>query len=672
MSNPTLPLGTDLGIYQTILDTSPDAIILTDLHGTILYCNDEAVRMYGYAQRSDMIGTASIECIAPEDRERAVRDARQLLTHNILKNIEYQFTKRSGCRFPAELSLSLVRDTHGKISGWVGIVRDISKRKESEEKLNFLAEASTLLASTLDHESILRSIAELLVPKFATWCTIDLREDDKLNRVAIVHADPSQRERAEQLKHYPFSSSPDSYLNRVLSSGVPVLRTTIGDELAAITAQDTDHLVLLRELGFSSLIIVPLVSRNRVIGALSLIHDSRRRPYTEADLSFAESLARRAATAIDNTWLHKHIIAQDKAKEQFLPMLAHELRNPLAPMVSAVELLRLRTDLDADSTLALTLIERQTKHLSRLIDDLLDISRITYGKIQLHCRTLDVRESIRHALETADPAIKLANHAVTLDLPKNPVFVSGDPYRIEQALINLLQNAAKYTPYGGTIRVSLGSDKTQATIGIRDNGVGIPADILPKIFDLFSQANSTLARSQGGLGIGLTLAKKLTELHRGTIGVQSAGPGKGSEFTISLPLCNRPAPPIIPPKALSSGAAQPPQTILLVDDNHDAAHAIGRLLTLLGHTVHIVHSGTEAVACIKTVRPTTVILDIGLPELDGYEVARLLRQDPSLAGARFIALTGYGRNEDKCKAQEAGFDRHFTKPVSIEDLCRAL
>ncbi|HUO67050.1 MAG TPA: ATP-binding protein, partial [Gammaproteobacteria bacterium] len=358
----------------------------------------------------------------------------------------------------------------------------------------------------------------------------------------------------------------------------------------------------------------------------------------------------------------------DRQKDEFLAMLAHELRNPLAPLRNAAEVLSRSTSPDGERTRTLVeIVQRQVSNLSRLVDDLLDVSRITQGRIELRRRSVQLTEVIGHALEIVDPLFRERKHRV-LVTGHAPLRVNGDGERLVQCVANVLTNAAKYTDRGGRIEVGLRTDGTEAVITIKDDGAGIAPNLLPHVFDLFVQSTRTLDRSQGGLGIGLSVVKRLVEMHGGRVLAASEGVGRGATFEIRLPLLEADDRP-------SADAQHPPiapSRILVVDDNQDAADSLAMMLALDGHDVRRTYAGAPALACLREFRPDVVLLDIGLPGMDGYEVARLIREQPDGASVRLIALTGYGQESDKSRTRAAGFDEHLVKPVELRRLQQAL
>jgi CheY-like chemotaxis protein/two-component sensor histidine kinase len=349
-------------------------------------------------------------------------------------------------------------------------------------------------------------------------------------------------------------------------------------------------------------------------------------------------------------------------------MLSHELRNPLAPIRTALEVIRRLAPAEPKLTWATDVTGRQVAHLTRLVEDLLDVARINQGKIALQTEPLDLRAVVAHAIETAKPFLDSRRHQLQTTLPDSPVVLRGDFARLAQVVANLLNNAAKYTDEGGTIEVALTLRQGQAVVSVRDNGVGIDAELLPNIFELFEQGKRSLDRSQGGLGVGLTLVHRLVGLHQGTVTATSAGSGRGSEFQVVLPCLSEVGDDTMPAMQRSLARPRAGCRILVVDDNHDAAEATKVLLELAGHEVKMVGDGNEALASAPVFAPDVVLLDIGLPMMDGYQVARRLREVPQTRASCLIALTGYGQPADRERARAAGFDHHLTKPADPDAL----
>jgi PAS domain S-box-containing protein len=360
-----------------------------------------------------------------------------------------------------------------------------------------------------------------------------------------------------------------------------------------------------------------------------------------------------------------------RRKDEFLAMLSHELRNPLAPILNAVQLLRLQRDESRLQLQARTIIERQIGQLVHLVDDLLEVSRISTGRIHLQRNQIDLRAIVECGVETVRPLIEQRRHALAVRLPPAPVWVDGDSTRLEQVVVNLLNNAAKYTDEHGHIWLSLEQVGKDAVLQVRDSGVGIAPELMPRIFDLFTQAERSLARSQGGLGIGLCLVQRLVEMHGGKVAAYSAL-GQGSEFVVRLPAVLPPElQPVLPAseKAKSTG---PSLRVLVVDDHGDTAQTLALLLKDVGYDVRTALDGPTALEAVLDYRPNVVLLDIGLPGLDGFEVALRMRQQPVLQHVVLVAMTGYGQESDRQRSQEVGFDHHLVKPVRFEQILQIL
>jgi len=405
-------------------------------------------------------------------------------------------------------------------------------------------------------------------------------------------------------------------------------------------------------------------------GNLGLVQlsDKTQGEFTEADEMILAQLAQTASVALENARLYQDLRDRDQRKDDFLAMLAHELRNPLAPIRNAVQILLLAHPNDDTVSQAREVIGRQVTHLVRLVDDLLDVSRITRGKINLVKGPVEISMAIAVAVESCRPLLDERRHTFELNLAKDSLYVRADLTRLTQVLLNLLNNAAKYTDAGGRIQLTVAREDDTAVIRVRDNGTGIAPQVLPTIFDVFTQVDRTLDRAQGGLGLGLTLVRRLTEMHGGTVDAHSDGLGKGSTFTVRLPLLTEyrtqasaveTGPP--PGACLQEGNAR----VLVVDDSSDSAESLAVLLRGRGYQVRTVHDGNKALPAAEEFRPEVFVLDIGLPGLDGFELARRFRMSALYRDALLISLTGYGTEEDRRTCFQAGFDAHFVKPLDL-------
>ncbi len=535
----------------------------------------------------------------------------------------------------------------------------------AERRAAFLADASTLLCSSLDHETSLSALARFAVPFLADWCAVHLREGDQVRLVGLACRSLDQAVTLDDLQQcYPLDLNTPHGVAHVLRTGLTEYLPEISDAMLTDLAGSDGQLRTLRALGLHSSLVVPMTLRGQTLGTLAFARTGPDRTFCTAERALAEDLGRRAAVAVDNGRLYRQVAEADRRKDEFLAMLAHELRNPLAPLRNALYMLRQRGDSPATEEWAWEVVHRQMRHLGRLVDGLLDVSRVTRGRVQLQRETVDLGLLAKRVAESARPLFEARRHHWELHTPPQPVFVDADPLRLEQVLANLLDNAAKYTEPGGRIDITVRRDGDAALIEVKDNGLGIAPQMLPRVFNLFEQAERPLDRSQGGLGIGLTLVKKLVELHGGRIEARSDGLNRGSTFTVRLPAAAA--------AAVVSDAGGPPASkgrrVLVVDDNRDLAESLAMVLRLWGHEVHVAYDGRAALEAAQRHAPEVVFLDIGLPHLDGFEVARRLRQRPELKAARLVAITGYGREEDRRRSREAGFDLHLTKPVDPTDL----
>jgi signal transduction histidine kinase/ActR/RegA family two-component response regulator len=564
----------------------------------------------------------------------------------------------------------------------------------------FLADLSHALSASLEEHETLSVLARWIVSEIADYCFIDVfDEDGAIRRAVTLHRDPDLQEVLDEMqRRYPSQLRARMGMGQVLRTGQSLLIPEVTPEAMRAAAQDEEHFLLGLRLAPCSSVLVPMMSRGRVLGAICMALSRNGHRYGPEDLALAEEIGSRAALALDNARLYhaiqealrhrdesvealrrsdeelrrrvEELAREDRRKDEFLAMLAHELRNPLAAISNAGHVLDQGGAADARTRDLVGVIGRQIRHLSRLVDDLLDVSRFTRGKIELRKRLVELRPIIEGAVETTRPLLERQGHRLTVSLPAEPVVLEADATRIEQVLANLLNNAAKFTEPGGDIALSVEVRGAEAALRIRDNGTGIAPDLLPRIFDLFVQEDRSLARSHGGLGIGLTLVRSLVERHGGRVEARSEGLGRGSEFVVHLPVLAG-APPIeAGPGPAEAPARQDPARVLLVEDNLDAADALAELLRMWGHEVEVVHDGASAVQRAGEARPDVVLLDIGLPGMDGYQVAGALRALPDLHGALLVALTGYGQEADRRRSAAAGFDHHLIKPVDLEELKR--
>jgi signal transduction histidine kinase/DNA-binding response OmpR family regulator len=544
----------------------------------------------------------------------------------------------------------------------IALVEEKAAREAAERasrRLAFLAEASGALASSLDLEATLRAFLGLVVPRLSDVGLLSISAvDGQLDRHEMVWSsnDPEHALLTASLLEL---GSPllDEVAQRVRESGKPeTIERDAADEAARID--------LPRGLSVHTLMIVPLLVRGRRLGVLSLGLDAADRRFDADAVAMVADLATRGATALDNALLFRKIQDEDQRKNEFLAMLAHELRNPLAPISNAVHILRVSETDPVKVAWARDLIGRQLKQLVRLVDDLLDVSRITRGKIELKIDIVDVAQVVAAAIETSRPNIDAQRHTLSLQLPVEALALRGDFARVAQILSNLVNNAAKYTPKGGRISLSAARDGDEVVFRIRDSGIGIPPEFMTSIFDPFTQADRTLARSHGGLGIGLTLVRRLVEMQQGRVSVRSEGRNRGSEFTVRLPVATDAGAAAEANVASADDEASPAGLrVLVVDDNRDVADSTASIMRMNGCDVHVVYDGRAAIESVQRLRPDAVLLDIGLPAIDGYLVAEHIRAQPENGRTMIVAVSGYGQEQDRLRSKSVGFDYHVVKPI---------
>ncbi|WP_179106869.1 response regulator [Variovorax sp. KK3] len=542
--------------------------------------------------------------------------------------------------------------------------------EENDRRSAFLADASRALGGSLQIEIAMEQLAALLVPRLAPLALV-LASDPELGAGALRAAAQAADEAWPRLVAASDAALPDGVRAalREASEG----RRHVRIDAPALAQLAGALLGPSKPVALGAGMVVPLTSGERTLGAVLVAGPAEG---DGPDLGLVDELAARAGAAFENARLYRSLQAAqeelqraNRRKDEFLAMMSHELRNPLAPIHTAVEVIRRVGTPHPKVDWALDIAERQLRQLTRLIEELLDVARISQGKIVLKRQTLDLRSVITQSVETVQPFIDGRRQHLAVTLPREPAWVAGDTARLTQVIANLLHNAAKYSPDDTDIALACAVDQGEVVVSVRDQGMGIDAALLPRIFDLFEQGERGLDRMQGGLGVGLTLARRLTEMHGGRIEAHSEGHNHGSEFRLWLPCTAGPALAPAPAAAAAAAALRADALrVLVVDDNQDAAAGIAAVLELEGHVVRIAADGQQALAALAAHQPEAVVLDIGLPLLDGYEVARRMRAMPEGKALLLIALTGYGQREDRKTAFKAGFDHHFVKPADAQGL----
>ncbi|QDT71377.1 Aerobic respiration control sensor protein ArcB [Lacipirellula limnantheis] len=651
-----------------IVEHSDDAVISKNLQGIITSWNDAAQRLYGFTAE-EAVGR-HISLIVPDHHRDELAVIMERLSRG--ERIDHWDTTRmrkDGSLVDVSLRISPIKNPYGEVVGASKVARDVSQRKRTEEALQFLADTSASLAALIDRGSALQQAAASMIPFFADWCVVyALRPDGSIGNPASAHRDPAKQQLLRDfLAEYPVDWDSPSVTVQAWRTGKTQFIPQLTDEQLRKLGRNDRLMKSLWTLKPQSVISVPLKIRERTIGVISFVQSESTRPYVEADIPLAEDLARRVATALDNAQLLSSIRESERQKDEFLAMLAHELRNPLAAIRYAADAASLPAP-ESNGEM-LDVINRQANNLTRIIDSLLDISRISQEKIQLRREQIDAATIIERAAMAIQPILEERGDRLRVELADEPLPLFVDATRAEQIIANLLTNAAKYSPEGSEVTLQAFAREGEAVIQVIDHGIGISAEMLPRVFDLFAQADRTLDRSQGGLGIGLTVVRKLAEMHGGAVSAHSDGEGQGSTFTVRLPLSEAAKPMSFAPV----DATAPPAAlnVLVVDDNRDTAQAEAMLLKMHGHKVTVAHDGRSALELFESIQPDAVLLDIGLPVINGYDVAAKLRER-GYKSQLLIAVSGYGQTEDRERSLRAGFDHHLVKPVDVRDLLALL
>jgi PAS domain S-box-containing protein len=676
---------------EIILQGVAESIIAQDTEGHLVYANDMAAHSMGFASAEELLGVSAKELVG---RYEVFDEAGAPFPHELLPArlalkegrsasavMRYRF-KGTGEERWSSVKATPVFDEAGRVRYAISIFQDITERRRAEEAQRFLAEAGGAIASSLDYETTLASVARMAVPVLADWCSVDvLEEDGTLRRLAVAHVDPKKVEWAYELQErYPPDMSAEQGVPQVLRTGKSELYPEIPDEMLAAAAVDEEHLRIMREIGFTSVIIAPLVAQGRTLGAITFISAESGRRYGRDELALAENLAHRAGIAVDNARLYRTAQEANRLKDEFLATVSHELRTPLTAILGWASMLR-KTEFDRETAHgALETIERNARAQNQIIEDLLDVSRIVTGKLRLDVRQVEPASFIEAAVESVRPAAEAKGVRLTKSLDVGALALSGDPARLQQVVWNLLSNAIKFTPRGGRVEIAFARADSNAEIVVSDTGQGIKPEFLPYVFDRFRQADSSTTRRHGGLGLGLAIVRHLVELHGGTVRAESEGEGRGSTFVVTLPLAparrGEEDEAAVPQQAQAGAAARESADelrglkILVVDDEEDTRDFLRAALGGCGAEVLTAATAREAARLAAGSRPDVLISDIGMPDEDGFELIRRVRELPAESGGGVpaIALTAYARTEDRLRVLRSGYQMHLAKPVELAEL----
>ena len=620
----------DPRIYEYIVDQTKDyAVFFLDPEGRVMSWNQGAQRIKGYAAE-EIIGRHFSTFYTRESIESGwPQHELKVATAEGRFEDEGWRVRKDGSRFWASVSITALRDEAGKLLGFSKITRDLTDRRLHEEALRQSEERFRLLIEGVSDYAIYMLDPEGVVTSWNTG--------------------------AQRIKGY----SREEIIGKHFS------RFYVPEDLKA--GKPWEDLATARRSGRSEAEgwrVKQNGARFWARTVLNALHDS-------------DGHLRGFAKVTQDLSERRHVQDLEKASQnvnEFIAMLAHELRNPLAPIRNAVHIMGQVPAGDPAQQAMRETIDRQSAQLSRIVEDMVDIARITRGALAIESRRVDMSDVVRHAVETSTPAIEAGRHTLELDLPSEALPIVGDPHRLAQVLSNILNNAARYTPAGGSIAVRAREEQNDAVVRVRDTGRGIEPEMIERIFDMFVQGRAPLQRVGGGLGIGLALARRLAELHGGAVEARSEGPNRGSEFTLRIPLAGTVNAIAASAEAKPKSDAQRvmPRRVMVVDDNVDAAAMLDMLLRSLGHETRVTHDGIEALRVAAEFRPEIVLLDIGMPGLDGYEVARRLRTLAKDRPLRIVAVTGWGQDADRARSREAGFDLHLVKPVDASELAQAL
>jgi len=674
-----------------------DMLAIADFSGTFKQLNPSWERTLGFSH-DELTARPFLEFVHPDDREATGEQLAALRAGAPITYFENRFAAKSGgyrwlgwtaAPFAAEglvyiFARDLTERRHAEEER-VKLIREQTARaaaEASERRSTFLAEAGVALTSSLDVGETLSKLVRLAVPTLADWCVIDvLDEHGRPRRLAVGHA-PEDQALAEQVKGFAPSPEGRSPEARLLRPGESALLVADARERLSDLAEDERHRALLERLGLRSMMVVPIVSRERTLGVMSLLSTTSGRVFARDDLDLAEELGRRAALAVDNARLYR--ASQDaragaekanRAKDEFLATLSHELRTPLTPILGWTVMLRSGTLDPAAVHRGLEVIERNVRAQTQLIGDLLDVSRIITGKLRLEVSPIAVVPVVEAGVEAVRSSAEAKEITLGMELPSEMPTIVGDPDRLQQVVWNLVSNAVKFTPQGGRIDVRLRQDGSFLSLSVTDNGKGIEPEFIPHVFERFRQADSTSTRSHGGLGLGLAIVRHLVELHGGTVYAESGGVGEGSTFTVRLPLTTPlqgPAPP--KPEPVDPDVRLDGVRVMVVEDEQDVRDFLRMSLVHYGAEVTAFETSADALVAVEAQRPDVLVSDIGMPGEDGYAFIRRVRAlGPDRGGqVPAAALTAYAKGEDGQRVLSAGFQVHLPKPVQPADLANVV
>ncbi|HEV7920340.1 MAG TPA: ATP-binding protein [Thermoanaerobaculia bacterium] len=653
-------------------------VAVVDASGRQTYVNRAFAAMVGWPE-AELVGrTPPFAYWPPEEGENIKAAFEEVIAGNINPaGYELRFRRRDEQRFDALVLISPFEQP-GRQPGFLASVYDITERKSAERTARFLAEAGEILGRSLDHEDTLRAISALVVPRFADWCFIDLVEaDGGFRRIAVAHPPRAEAEAiARRLRRVYAPKSAPHGVSQTFARGATFLMNDVSEEVLTAVGRDDEHREALLAMGIRCFVSVPMTSRGTTFGVLTFLGTDARTRFEPDDVALAEEVARRAALAVDNARLYGNAQEANRAKDEFLANLSHELRTPMTAILGWAHLLQLG-DLEPEQvSLGLQTIRQSGEAQAKLIDDLLDVSRIVTGKLHLNASSVRLADIAHGAIAAIRPAADAKRHRLEVDIQADDATVLGDASRLQQVFWNLLSNAVKFTPPGGVVRVRLaGRDGENAVLTVEDSGEGIPSEFLPLVFERFRQA-ATSVRGRTGLGLGLAIAKELVEMHGGSIAASSAGRGSGSTFTVTLPRLTENQ----KPAERLRGGERPHEKlrslrVLLVEDDETTRTLLSTVLGSFGAIVTAASCATDAEAALRTFEPQILITDIEMPGNDGVSLLHVLRGLKS-ATLPAIAVSGYADEASRDRVLAAGFNGFVAKPLDpmllADEIVRAL
>jgi PAS domain S-box-containing protein len=657
--------------FRALVEASAQIVWATDAAGQVVE-DSQSWRAFTGQSYEERQGSGWLNAYHPDDQNRIRTNWQKAIAGNTILDAQYRLRRHDGQWRWTQVRAVPLLAADGSTRGWVGMNTDITERKQAEANALFLLDLGECTRLALDPDELMWAAAvaagEHLAAARCSFLEIDLPNDRfTVRRDYHPHA-PSV------VGTYPLSPLGPAIVRLGEAGRASVVRDIAEDER---TAQFMDAY---EQLGMRSFVAVPLLRENRMVSAL-VVSTQEARHWSEGEVALLKAVAERTWLAVERLRLDKALRqseealrAADKRKDEFLATLAHELRNPLALMRNVVNLIQIPGSSEDELIWGRDVLDRQINFLTRLTDDLFDISRITREKPALSKDRIELAEIVKAAVESTRPLVDERDHELSVTLPKQAIYINADRVRLTQVFMNLLTNAAKYTPTPGKLSLSVEQAGGLVVVRVKDTGVGLSAESLVHVFDVFYQVDRSYARSEGGLGLGLTLVRQLVEAHDGTVEARSPGINQGSEFIVRLPILRDPylAEPFAPPREAAKHPVATARRILVADDFPESANALAKLLRSDGNEVQVAQDGLEALDTMAKFHPHVVVLDIAMPKLNGYDTARIIREQPWGKKIILIAMTGWGHQQDLRRTREAGFDAHLTKPVKYEAFLAAL